>query len=197
MNKVVAFFLLGVLAGQLCTVNTNLLNVYAQIGTSNIANNAITSPKIRDGGVKTPDISNNAITTSKISNGAVEAKDLATDAVNSEKIEDGSITAADLSPGIISTETEKLKSVSEIIFNACSIDFPSIPAQQVTFAFCPVIGAKIGDKVIVTNQDDASGLLTQSASVNATDLVRIAIRNPNFYAADPPKISWAMIVFRT
>lgn len=197
MNKEVAFFLFAAMAGQLCAVNINSLYVYAQIGTSNIANNAITSPKIRDGEVKTPDIANNAITTSKISNGAVEANDLATGVVTSEKIEDGSITAADLSPGTINTETEKLKTVSEIIFNECSIDFSSIPAQQVAFAFCPVIGAKLGDKVIVTNQDVASGLITQSASVNATDLVRIAVRNPNFIAADPHKISWAMIIFRT
>jgi hypothetical protein len=197
MKENVALLLFAAILGQLCAVNIISLNVYAQIGTGNIANNAITSPKIRNGEVKTQDIANNAITTSKISNGAVESSDLATDAITSEKIEDGSIISADLSPGIINTETEKLKTVSEIIFNSCSIDFSSIPAQQVAYAFCPVIGAKIGDKVIVTNQDVASGLVTQSASVNATDLVRIAIRNLNFQAADPPKISWAMIIFRT
>ncbi|HEX9319291.1 MAG TPA: hypothetical protein VF884_10175 [Nitrososphaeraceae archaeon] len=194
MHKQLALILLAALSS---TIFMNPAQSFAQIGTSNIANNAVTSPKIRDGEVKTPDIANNAVDTSKISNGAVETNDLADDAVTSQKIDDGSITIADLSPGIVNTETEKLKAVSQIIFNSCSIDFPSIPAQQISFAFCPVIGAKTGDKVIVTSQDEASGLVTQSASVNATDLVRISVRNPNFIATDPPKISWAMIIFRT
>jgi hypothetical protein len=168
------------------------------INTGDIANNAVTSPKIRDGEVKTPDMSNNAITTSKISDGAVEENDLADNSVTSNKIQDGSILAADLSPSLIlGSSNEKLKDVSQILFNTCSIDFPSIPAQKVSFAFCPVTGVKIGDKVIITNQDTASDLLTQSASVNSTDLVKIAVKNPNFLASDPPKISWAMIIFRS
>ena len=194
MNKKVVILILVALLGAIIV---NSAQAFAQIGTSNIANNAITSPKIRDGEVKTPDIANNAVTSSKISNGDVDTNDLADDAVTSQKIQDGSITIADLSPGIINTETEKLKGVSQLLFNSCSIDFPSIPAQQISFASCPVIGAKIGDKVIVTSQDEASGLVTQSASVNATDLVRISVRNSNFIATDPPKISWAMIIFRT
>lgn len=167
------------------------------IGTGDIANNAVTSPKIRDGEVKTPDISNNAVTSSKISNGEVGESDLADDSVTSNKIQDGTILAADLSPGIITgTTNDKLKDVSQIFFKTCSIDFPSIQAQQVSFAFCPVTGVKIGDKVIITNQDTTSDLLTQSASVNSTDIVKIAVKNPNFLASDPPKISWAMIIFR-
>jgi hypothetical protein len=167
------------------------------IGTGDIANNAVTSPKIRDGEVKTPDISNNAVTSSKISNGEVGESDLADDSVTSNKIQDGTILAADLSPGIITgTANDKLKDVSQIFFKTCSIDFPSIQAQQVSFAFCPVTGVKIGDKVIITNQDTTSDLLTQSASVNSTDIVKIAVKNPNFLASDPPKISWAMIIFR-
>jgi hypothetical protein len=167
------------------------------IGTGDIANNAVTSPKIRDGEVKTPDISNNAVTSSKISNGEVGESDLADDSVTSAKIQDGTILAADLSPGIITgTTSDKLKDVSQIFFKTCSIDFPSIQAQQVSFAFCPVAGVKVGDKVIITNQDTSSDLLTQSASVNSTDIVKIAVKNPNFLASDPPKISWAMIIFR-
>jgi len=166
------------------------------IDTNHIANNAVTSSKIQNGEVKAADIANNAITTEKISASAIETIDIADDSVTSDKIKDGSITAADLSPGAIALP-EKFTSVSNIIFNSCSIDFPAVAAQGVTFAFCPVPGVKIGDKVIVTNQDLGLDLLTQSASVNASDLVRIAVRNPNFYSADPPQITWAMIIFRT
>ncbi|MGG6460770.1 MAG: hypothetical protein ACM3JQ_05015 [Candidatus Eiseniibacteriota bacterium] len=52
-----------------------------------------------------------------------------------------------------------------------------------------VTGAQTGDKVIVTSQNDASGVVTQSASVNVTDLVRMSIRNPNPIATHSPKIT--------
>ena len=183
-----------VTALQLCEFT--IAYAQPQIDTNHISNNAVTSPKIQNGEVKTQDIANNAITSAKISTSAVETTDIADDSVTSDKIKDGSITAADLSPGAIALP-EKFTSVSNIIFNSCSIDFPAVSAQGVTFAFCPVPGVKIGDKVIVTNQDLGLDLLTQSASVNASDLVRIAVRNPNFYSADPPQITWAMIIFRT
>jgi hypothetical protein len=193
MQNKIAFILLATLVCGLYAFPTD---IYGQIGTSNIQNNAITSPKIRDGAVKTPDIANNAVTTSKISNGAVETSDLADDAVTSDKIEDGSITAADLSPNTLGSGIDKLKAVSKIIFSSCSIDFPYIPPQQFTSGLCHVTGAQVGDKVIATSQNDAAGIVTQSASVNATDLVRMSIRNPNPIATHPPKVIWAVIIFR-
>lgn len=193
MQNKTAFFLL---VGFVCGLYALPTNIYGQIGTSNIQNNAITSPKIRDGAVKTPDIANNAVTTSKISGGAVETSDLADDAVTSDKIDDGSITAADLAPNTIGSGADKLKTVSKIIFSSCSIDFPSIPPQQYASGLCRVTGAQVGDKVIATSQNDASGIATQSASVNATDLIRMSIRNPNPIATHPPKVIWAVIIFR-
>lgn len=193
MQKKLMFFLL---VAVVCGLYVYPANIYAQIRTSNIQNNAITSPKIRDGAVKTQDIANNAVTTSKIANGAVGTNDLADDAVTSDKIEDGSVTAADLSLNTTGSEAEKLKTVSKIIFSSCTIDFPPIPPQHFTFGLCRVTGAQVGDKVIATSQNDASGIVTQSASVNATDLVRMLIRNPNPIATHPPKITWAVIIFR-
>jgi len=51
MQSKLAFFLL---AGPVCIFFTIPANIYCQVGTSNIENNAITSAKIRDGAVKTP-----------------------------------------------------------------------------------------------------------------------------------------------
>lgn len=126
-----------VTALQLCEFT--IAYAQPQIDTNHISNNAVTSPKIQNGEVKTQDIANNAITTAKISTSAVETIDIADDSVTSDKIKDGSITAADLSPGAIALP-EKFTSVSNIIFNSCSIDFPAVAAQGVTFAFCPEIG---------------------------------------------------------
>lgn len=178
---------------------TNFVEVHGQIvvNTRNIANNAITSAKIEDGQVKTPDIANNAVTSSKIASGGVDTTDLADNSVTSDKIVDGSITAADLAPSTGLLGNEKQIAASTVLFDTCSIDFSSVHAHQLVFAFCPVKGARIGDKVLVTNQDLALNLLTQSASVNATDIVRISVLNPNSYSGDPSRITWAMILFRS
>lgn len=189
-----------VLASILLTITIASLHawpqVQAQVGTNDIDNGAVTSPKIRDREVKTPDIADDSVTTEKIRNGAVGTADIADESITTDKISDGSITAEDLATDI-GFSGDSPSEISQIIFNSCSIDFDAISAQKVATAFCPVPGAQIGDHVIVTNQDLAWGLLTQSASVNSTELVRIAVSNPNFNSVDPPSITWALIIFRT
>jgi hypothetical protein len=197
LKELVSMCLIGTLL--ISITGTDFVKTYGQIvvDTRNIANNAVTSPKIEDGQVKTPDIDNNAVTTSKIANGAVGTNDLADSSVTSDKIEDGSITASDLAAGTTSLGNEKIIGATTVIFDTCSIDFSSVHAHQLVFAFCPVPGARIGDKVLVTNQDLALDLLTQSASVNATNIVRIGVLNPNSYEGNPARITWAMILYRT
>jgi hypothetical protein len=167
----------------------------AQVDTNDINNGAVTSPKIRDGEVRTPDIADNSVTSDKIRVGAVVTEDIADSYVTSDKIVDGSIMPEDLRTGAgIPGETQE---VSQVMFNTCSIDFDAVTAQKVATAFCPVPGVEIGDHVVVTRQDPALDLITQSASVNASELVRIAVWNPTFKTVDPPNATWALIVFRT
>ena len=160
----------------------------AQVSTNDIDNGAVTSPKIRDRQVKTPDIEDDAITSDKIRVGAVGTAAIADNSITSEKILDGSITSKDLATGTgFSGNTQE--QISQIIFSTCSIDFDAVAANKVKTAFCPVPGAQIGDHVIVTNQDLALGLVTQSATVNGTELVRIAVTNPSTSAVDPPELN--------
>jgi trimeric autotransporter adhesin len=172
------------------------LPAQAQVGTNAIDNGAVTSPKIRDRQVKTPDIEDDAITSDKIRVGAVGNAAIADNSITSEKILDGSITSDDLATGS-GFSGDAQEQVSQIIFSTCSIDFDAVAANKVKTAFCPVPGAKIGDHIIVTNQDLSLGLVTQSATVNATELVRIAVTNPSTSAVDPPSSTWALIVFRS
>ena len=169
---------------------------YAQVGTNDIDNSAVTSPKIRDREVKTPDIADNSITSDKISNGAVVNAKIADNSITSDKILDGSITSKDLATGTGFADKSQGQ-VSQVIFSTCSIDFDVVAAQKVRTAFCPVPGAKIGDHVIVTNQDLSLGLVTQSATVNGTELVRIAVTNPSLSSVNPPSTTWALIIFRS
>ena len=191
-NTAVALFLMILAIGALL----GWLPAQAQVGTNDIDNGAVTSPKIRDREVKTPDIEDDSITSDKIRDGAVGTAAIADNSITSDKILDGSITSDDLATGTGFTGDTQEK-ISNIIFSTCSIDFDAVAANRVKTAFCPVPGAQIGDHVIVTNQDLALGLVTQSATVNGTELVRIAVTNPSSSAVDPPSSTWALIIFRS
>lgn len=191
-NTAVALFLMILAIGALL----GWLPAQAQVGTNDIDNGAVTSPKIRDREVKNPDIAEDSISSDKIRDGAVGTAAIADDSITSDKILDGSITSDDLATGKGFTGNNQ-EQVSQVIFSTCSIDFDAVPANRVKTAFCPVPGAQIGDHVIVTNQDLALGLVTQSATVNGTELVRIAVTNPSTSAVDPPSSTWALIIFRS
>ena len=191
-NTAVALFLMILAIGALL----GWLPAQAQVGTNDIDNGAVTSPKIRDREVKNPDIAEDSISSDKIRDGAVGTAAIADDSITSDKILDGSITSDDLATGKGFTGNNQ-EQVSQVIFSTCSIDFDAVPANKVKTAFCPVPGAQIGDHVIVTNQDLALGLVTQSATVNGTELVRIAVTNPSTSAVDPPSSTWALIIFRS
>ena len=168
---------------------------YAQVSTNDIDNGAVTSPKIRDREVKTPDLADDSVTSDKIRAGAVGTGAIADNSITSDKIMDHSITSADLATGTGFAGNSQGQ-ISQIIYSTCSIDFDTVAAQKVKTAFCPVPGAQIGDHVIVTNQDLALGLVTQSATVNGTELVRIAVTNPSLSSVNPPSATWALIIFR-
>lgn len=66
-----------------------------------IANNAITSAKIKNAGVAEVDLATNAVTSAKIKDGTVVVADLANDAVTSVKIKNASIVEADLADNAV------------------------------------------------------------------------------------------------
>jgi len=73
------------------------------IGTTNIADSAITSAKIADDGVTTAKIPDNAITTAKINADAVNGTKIADDSINSEHYVDASIDTAHIADAQITT----------------------------------------------------------------------------------------------
>ena len=66
-------------------------------GAPNLADNSVTSPKIKDGEVKTQDIANNAVTRAKISPGAVGVQITLRGGPNSESIAPGETGSAEVS----------------------------------------------------------------------------------------------------
>lgn len=88
-----------------------------QIGTGDIADNAVTSAKIGSGQVGTTDLADNSVTTtnqfsskladnsvitSKIQDNAVTTPKIADDSITSTKIQDGQVGTSDLAPGAVS-----------------------------------------------------------------------------------------------
>jgi hypothetical protein len=74
------------------------------VGTGQLADGAVTGPKILDGSVANADLANNAVNSVKIANGSIANADLADGAVDSAKILDGSIVGADLANGSVGSD---------------------------------------------------------------------------------------------
>lgn len=77
-------------AVMLADLSTEVLDTIA--GTGEIANNSVTSAKIRDRNVTTADLANDSVTNAKIASEAVDTDELADDAVTSAKLAPGAIT---------------------------------------------------------------------------------------------------------
>ena len=78
--------------------------------------------------MKTPDIADDSITSDKIRDGAVGNANIADNSITSDKILDGSITSEDLATGT-GFSGDSQEQVSQIIFSTCSIDFDVVAAQ--------------------------------------------------------------------
>jgi hypothetical protein len=88
-----------------------------EVKTADIANNAVTSPKIQNGQVNTDDLANNAVTTGKIADGTIQEQDIAEgtippasggtpddNSVTSATIVDGEVKSADIGNGEVTSE---------------------------------------------------------------------------------------------
>ena len=74
------------------------------VGTADMAGNAITSVKIKDGEVKTDDIAAGAVGSLRIKDNDVKAQDIASGAVGTSEIADGAIIYGDVSKNFIVVE---------------------------------------------------------------------------------------------
>ena len=74
------------------------------VGTADLAGNAVTSAKIKDGEVKSEDIALSAIGSARIKDNDVKAQDIAPSAVGTSEIADGAITYGDVSRSFVAVE---------------------------------------------------------------------------------------------
>jgi len=86
------------------------------VGTADLAGGAVTSAKIQDGEVTTADIKNNDIRSGDILDGEVKTADLAGGVVTSAKIADNTITEADIADNFKARDADKLDGLNSTDF---------------------------------------------------------------------------------
>jgi hypothetical protein len=79
------------------------------VGTSDIADSAVTSAKIGSGQVKNSDMGNNAVTSGKILDGTIVSGDMANQAIISTKIADSAVTSSKLAGGAVKPTVHKVQ----------------------------------------------------------------------------------------
>ena len=87
-------------AGAIIDSGTSAGYLIKQIGSTDIANNAITNTKIQDGQVGTNDLADNSVSTtqfsSKLADNAVITPKIANNSITSAKIQDGQVVTQDI-----------------------------------------------------------------------------------------------------
>lgn len=138
--------------------------------------------------VGTDDIQAGAVTSPKLRNDAVTNAKIANDAVTSENIAKDAVTP------------DKIAGVSKLVFTSCTLDFGPIPAHSNKGLGCSVVGADVGDLVMVTPQGKGTTfILLRDAYVSSDGTVMITVENVNQDSGiqiNPYPTKYAIIVYR-
>ena len=94
----------------------------AAVTTDKVADANITTSKLADSSVETEKINNKAVTTDKLNDGAVDNSKLSTNAVTSEKIKDESIITEKLNDRAVTTEKVEEKAITNPKLGDQSVD---------------------------------------------------------------------------
>nr|DAP90398.1 MAG TPA: CotH kinase protein [Caudoviricetes sp.] len=94
----------------------------ASVTTDKVADANITTSKLADSSVETEKINNKAVTTDKLNDGAVDNSKLSPNAVTSEKIKDESIITEKLNDRAVTTEKVEEKAVTNAKLGDQSVD---------------------------------------------------------------------------
>lgn len=94
----------------------------ASVTTDKVADANITTSKLADSSVETEKINNSAVTTDKLNDGAVDNSKLSPNAVTSEKIKNGSIITEKLNDRAVTTEKVEEKAVTNSKLGDQSVD---------------------------------------------------------------------------
>lgn len=147
------------------------------VGTADLAGNAVTSVKIKDGEVKTEDIAASAIGSARIKDNDVKAQDLAPDSVGASE----------------------LQGVSKLLFHQCALTSGEQatglpPNGGILYIDCEISGVDSDDTAIVT-LIGASGCIHTSQVNMETNNVEVQLFNDCPFTAAIGLARIAVVVF--
>ena len=166
------------------------------LGSSALADGAVTSGKLADGGVTSSKLADGGVTSGKLANAAVTAAKIATDAVGTNQV-DGSLSGADIADGsLAATDLGPVASGS--------IDAGNIAAQTCqNFAILDLPGADDEDLLLVIPTGNGAGTPTSNFDT-AGELIflgiphagegHIKVCNVSNAAIDPPAQTYRAVL---
>ena len=137
----------------------------ACVGSTDLANSAVTASKIGGGAVTNGKIAANAVNASKIATGAVTAPKIGPNAVNASKIATGAITAPKIGPGAVNVNKLANSAVSTAKIQVGAVTESRIADGAVTPEKLSFSAATPGDiDTLIAKIDNLAHLQTQDAS---------------------------------
>jgi len=176
---------LGIIAGFV--IGISFSSVYAGIpwSTSEIADNAITTEKIKNKQVKTADIKNNAVKSNKIKDGEVKSADLAVNSVGTSAIATNAVGGSEIA------------GTSKLIFGSCTFNPTSRDSNEKWTEPCDANGSEIGDEVIATQNDEEQCFPVSFAKVISPNKIHLQVTNLCNFTVDPGDVRVSFIIFKT
>jgi hypothetical protein len=165
------------------------------VGTSDIADSAVTTGKIGTSQVTNTDIATNAVTTGKISdtagvqsvdivNGQVANSDLATSAVSSSKISDtAGVQSVDIVNGQVKSEDIADGTITSTDIASGTIDLDVVPRQGGT------VNIVAGETGVATANCETGEILSGGGFFGTADTVHVTISRPLDLA------TWQVVAF--
>lgn len=140
------------------------------IGTTQLADTAVTEGKLADTSVTTDKLADTAVTEGKLADGAVTKDKIGSGAITTVKLADGSVTAAKMPDSVISTTkiADGAITTGKIAANAITANL--INAGTITAD--KIVAKTITTDVIADSAVSSSGFASASGSCNTTVTVR-------------------------
>ena len=137
----------------------------ACVGSTDLANGAVTAAKIAGGAITNGKIADNAVNASKIATGAVTAPKIGPNAVNASKIPTGAITAPKIGPGAVNVNKLANSAVSTAKIQIGAVTESRIADGAVTpekLSFSVATGGDID--TLIAKTDNLAHLQARGAS---------------------------------
>jgi len=177
--------MLGVIVGFV--IGISFSSVYAGIpwSTNEIADDAITSEKIKNKQVKGKDLRGNSVNSGKIKDGTITAADIGTNAVRSSEIVANAVGGSEIAG------TKKL------IFGSCSLNFGSVGPSGTRIITCPELSASLGDRIVASIDDPSNEFCLSLVNVETqNNVVGLIFRNILDQTCGPFNLTISYIIFK-